>query len=261
MGISVNWSANTGSINTNYRINDAGHNVRFTSSNLTSDRFETNSPDKYITEYALNKAINENTKIQSILNEANIPAVLNMKELREIQSHHASDTKRIAAGIIDNLPFSLKNKADKYAVEQAAYLHDIGKVLIPSEILNKNSKLTAEETEIMHKHSELGYELLKNSGLDKKTLSLIKNHHQNAQKTGYPFVDNTFFADINQQIVSLADKYSALTEKRSYKKPMTSKEALTVILKDVNEGKYNPLIFNSLVKYSQQTDNISYIKA
>ena len=59
----------------------------------------------------------------------------------------------------------------------------------------------------------------------------------------------------------MADKYSALTEKRSYKKPMTSKEALTVILKDVQDGKYNPLIFNSLVKYAQKTNTMANVSA
>lgn len=261
MAISVNNTGNSGVVNTNYRINPPGHNVRFAGSNLTSDCFESTTPKKYTTEFALNKAIKENSKINIILKEANIPLKLNMKELEEIQTHHASDTREIAAGIIDNLPFSLKQKTDRQAVENAAYLHDIGKVLIPAEILNKEGKLSGEETEIMHKHSELSYELLKNSGLDKKTLNLIKNHHQNAKKTGYPFVDNTFFADINLQIVSMADKYSALTEKRSYKNQMTSKEALTVILKDVQDGKYNPLIFNSLVKYAQKTNTMANVSA
>lgn len=70
----------------------------------------------------------------------------------------------------------------------AAYLHDIGKVLIPVNILNKAGKLDERETEIMHKHSELGYELLKSTDIDKKTLNLIRNHHQNAKKTGYPLL-------------------------------------------------------------------------
>ena len=91
---------------------------------------------------------------------------------------------------------------------------------------------------------------MKIGGLDKKTLALIKNHHQNATKTGYPLVDKTFFADVNQQIVSISDKYSALTEKRPYKEPLTEKQALTIIYKDVKDGKFNPLIFNSLVKYT-----------
>lgn len=259
MGMNVTKPFSAGTVNTNYGVYPK-YNVRFTSS-LTSDRFETTSLNSYITEYNLQKAINTNPKINAILNEVNIPCQLNMKTLENLQNNHAKDTKNIACGIADNLPFALKNKADRAAIEKAAYLHDIGKALIPEEILNKNGKLNEVETNIMHKHSELSYELLKTSGLDKKTLNIIKNHHQNAKKTGYPFVDNTFFADINQQIVSIADKFSALTEKRAYKEPMRPKEALTVIYKDVKDGKLNPLVFNALAAYSQKSNSMTYLHA
>lgn len=237
-----------GGINTNYGYYKS-RNVRF-GANPAPDSFELTTLNNFTTEYNLKKAITENPKIEQILARHNVSCDLNMETIRDLQEHHAKDTKNIALGIIENLPLALKNKTDKNAVERAAFLHDTGKALIPEEILNKHGKLTEAETEIMHTHSELSYELLKNSGLDKKTLNLIKNHHQNATKTGYPFVDNNFFADVNQQIVSISDKYSALTEKRPYKEPLTEKQALTIIYKDVKDGKFNPLIFNSLVKYA-----------
>ena len=101
----------------------------------------------------------------------------------------------------------------------------------------------------MHKHSELGYEILKNTNLDKKTLNLIRNHHQNAKKSGYPFVSNDFRADLDLQILTMADKYSALTEKRAYKEAYTPKQALTIIYADVKDGKLHPFIFKALVNY------------
>ena len=66
------------------------------------------------------------------------------------------------------------------------------RVLIPPDVLNKKGRLNDAETKIMHRHSELSYELLKNTNLDKTTLNLIRNHHQNARRSGYPFVDNNF---------------------------------------------------------------------
>lgn len=225
-------------------------NVRF-SGNLSSDTFEVNSLKKYTSEYYLKKAVEENPEIKAILAEVNIPCKLNMDVLEELLSTHAKTTRETADGIISNLQFSLKTIVDKNAVDTAAYLHDLGKVLIPAEIVNKNGKLNEAEQNIMHKHSELGYELLKGSNLDKKVLNLIRNHHQNAARTGYPIVDNMFFADINQQIVSLADKYAALTEKRPYKDCISGSDALKLIYEDVESGKYNRLIYNALVKYSQ----------
>lgn len=105
-----------------------------------------------------------------------------MKELNHVLANHASDTKNIAKGITEHLPFSLQNKVDTKALLDAAYLHDVGKVLIPANILNKAGKLDERETQIMHKHSELGYELLKSTDIDKKTLHLIRKSPPETQR-------------------------------------------------------------------------------
>ena len=220
--------------------------------NLNNDRFESNSPAKYTSEIMIRKLANSNPRIGQILASVNTPFIINMNGLNGVLSKHSADTSKIAEGIVNNLPFSLKQKADLNSIKTAAYLHDIGKVFIPNEILNKTSKLTEKETEIMHKHSELGYELLKNTNLNPKVLHLIKHHHQNAQKSGYPKTDKNFFADLDLQILSMADKYSALTENRPYKPALNREEALTIIRNDVREGKLNPLVYNALVLYTDE---------
>ena len=240
-------------INANLGINYPTQNVRFYG-NLPSDSFETTSVNKYTSEFYLQKAIRSNPKITKILAEVDTPVKLNMEQLNNLLKNHAQDTKKTAIGIMENLPFSLQNLVDKKAVTDAAYLHDVGKSLIPPEILNKNGKLDKRETEIMHKHSELGYELLKDSNIDGKTLKLIRNHHQNAKRSGYPLVDKTFRADLNLQIVSVADKFSALTEKRSYKDAMDKTKALTIIYNDVKDGKLHPFVFKALVNYANKED-------
>jgi len=217
---------------------------------LPSDKFESTSPKRFTSEIMLHKLGDNNAGVHRILKSVNIPYQLNIEELNNILEGHCTDTQNIAEGIVKNLPFSLESKADLNAIKNAAYLHDIGKVFIPTEILNKNGKLTEEETNIVHKHAELGYELLKDSGIDNKTLLLIRNHHQNAQKSGYPRVDNNFNADLDLQILSTADKYSALTETRPYKEPMNREQALTIIRADVRNRKTNPLIYNALVNYT-----------
>ena len=182
-------------------------------------------------------------------------------DLKTLLDNHCSDVQNIALGIAENLPFSLQSKVDKTALKEAAYLHDIGKVLIPPEVLNKNGKLNDYETEVMHKHSELGYEILKNTNISKKTLDLIRNHHQNAKRSGYPFVNKDFRADLDLQILTMADKYSALTEKRVYKEAMTPKQALTIICSDVKEGKLHPFVFKALVSYanSLKAENVQLV--
>lgn len=253
MGIEILKPFNTGGISANRIINYPKPAVSFNGT-LTSDRFESDSVNRYTSEFYLRKAIQSNPRIAKILEEVDVPLKLHMEQLNTLLQNHASDTKRIAIGITENLPFSLQNKVNIKAVSDAAYLHDIGKALIPPEILNKNSKLNAAETEIMHRHSILGYELLKDSNIDKTTLHLIKNHHQNAKKTGYPFADKNFNADLNLQIVTMADKFSALTEKRPYKEAMDTTRALTIIYKDVKEGKLHPFIFKALVNFANKQE-------
>lgn len=248
MGLEINRPLGVGGITSNISIPQTGYNIWF--GNTNTDSFERTSSDRYTNEAVLKKLIASNPKIKNITKNFNPEMNLNMDEINELLQHHAKDTQNIAKGIINNLPFSLKTRADEKAIEDAAYLHDMGKVLIPKEILNKPSKLNEAETNIMHKHSELSYELLKNTDLSKTTLNLIRNHHQNAKKTGYPWVDNSFNADLNLQILTAADKYSALTEHRTYKAPLAPKQALTIIYQDVKDGKLHPFVFKALVNYA-----------
>lgn len=254
MGIEIFRPLGVGGISPNINITPNRYQTSF-GNYLSEDTFQRSGPDKYTSEAALKKMILANPKINHILKSSDIPLVLNMKDFKSLLANHATDTQNIAMGISSNLPFSLRTKVNEKALKDAAYLHDIGKVLIPAKILNKNGKLDTKETEIMHKHSELGYELLRTTDIDPITLNLVRNHHQNAKKTGYPWVNKDFYADINLQILSTADKYSALTEKRAYKEPMDAKQALTIIYQDVKEGKLNPLVFKALVNFVQTNEN------
>lgn len=227
--------------------------------NLRKDTFECTSLNRYTSKQALNKMIAANPKIAAVMK--NIPLVLNMEDFNTLMQEHAKNTKNTAKGIIDNLPFALKNQVDEKAVLDAAYLHDIGKVLIPREILNKTGKLDKEEFEIMQKHSELGYEMLKTTNIDKKTLALIRNHHKNGKNSGYPFANKKFKTDLNLQILSTADKYSALTEKRAYKDSLSPKEALAVIMSEAKEEKLHPAVFNALVNYARKSASENNITA
>ena len=99
----------------------------------------------------------------------------------------------------------------------AAFLHDIGKLFIPPEILNKPTKLTDEEYEIMKTHTTLGYEMcMKDLKLRPYALGPL-DHHEALNGTGYPNgitkKDIPFYA----QIIRVADEYDAIVSKRQYK--------------------------------------------
>lgn len=246
MGLEINRPLGVGGINGNIYLNRSNNRISFTS---VTDSFQSTSLDRFTTEAAINKMINANPKVKKIVKDFNPELNLNMEELSALMQNHASDTRNITRGIVENLPFSLRTKVDEKALDDASYLHDLGKVLIPKEVLNKPGKLDQNELKVMHTHSELSYELLKSTNINQKTLQLIRNHHQNAQKTGYPWVAKDFTADLNLQILSIADKYSALTEKRIYKAPMSAEQAMTIIYQDVKDGKIHPFVFKALVNY------------
>ncbi len=220
--------------------------------NLSEDTFEKKGVEKYTAKAFIEKSIALNPVIKDIIGDVNPDMLLNMKELNELSNSHSLITRETAAGIANHLPLALKLKVKPKALADAAYLHDIGKVLIPTQILNKSGKLNETEEEIMHRHSNLSYELLKSSDLDPYTLNLILYHHQNSQKTGYPYLQKGFKADINLQILSCADKYSALTEKRPYKEQMSPAQALTIIYKDVKKGTLSPFVFTALAAYARE---------
>ena len=100
----------------------------------------------------------------------------------------------------------------------------------------------------MQLHSQIGYELLKNSGFNEKVLNLIKYHHQNLHKNGYPYIEKDFDFGLDCQILSIADKYTALREERCYKNTFGKYEALEIIAKEVNKGLISQDIFTALIR-------------
>ena len=114
---------------------------------------------------------------------------------------------------------------------QAGLLHDIGKIKIDSELLNKKEKLTDEEFETIKRHSMLGYEILKDSpyvGTEIKNAVLM--HHERMDGSGYPLGVRDKEIGEYAKIVAIADVYDAMTSDRPYKKRVTPFEAFHMFL-------------------------------
>ena len=166
-----------------------------------------------------------------------------------------NDTCKIAIGIYSKLSEKLKSQINEIKLKEASMLHDLGKVLIPSKILNKPAKLNKKERKIMNIHSTLGYELLKTQNIDEETLDLVKYHHQNLIHSGYPVLHESHSpSDIGVQIISTADKYSALREKRIYRKQLSRLESLLILYREVREGKIHKDVYKALVDYAEKYD-------
>lgn len=215
---------------------------------------------KYLNEKAISEMVKVNSEITQILSKFKISIKINMRILNNLVQNHLPQTKDTALGIADYLPQNFKSAVNRKALVEATILHDIAKVIIPENIVNKEGSLTEAEREIMKEHAILSYELLKNTDLSDETLNLIKNHHHNPTKSGYPATDDNFISDINLQILSMADIYSALREKRSYKAAMSKEQALEIINKETQEGKFHSHVYSALVAYANKEENSFKLK-
>lgn len=203
----------------------------------------------------LQKMVDLNPSIKRILGDYKIKPIIDVKTLKELAGGHMNETCRVAVGIYSVLSENLRSKISEKTIKEASMLHDLGKVLIPSKILNKPARLNKKEREIMNIHSILGYELLKTQKINEETLDLVKYHHQNLIQSGYPALNCDHNpSDIGVQIISTADKYSALREARVYRRKLSRIESLLILYKEVREGKILPEVFNALVEYAKTYD-------
>lgn len=204
---------------------------------------------------AVSRMIRLNPAVTKILERYKIKPSIDTKTLKELAGGHMNDTCKVAMGIYSALSSKLKSGIKEKNIKEASMLHDLGKILIPSKVLNKPAKLNPKEREIMNIHSTLGYELLKTQGINEETLDLVKYHHQNLKHSGYPAIqaeDN--IPDIGVQIISTADKYSALREARVYRRKLSKIESLLILYREVLEGKIHKDIYKALFEYAVKYD-------
>ncbi len=153
---------------------------------------------------------------------------------------------------------------DKYVLDDedieliclASSLHDIGKIGIPLEILNKPGKLTPEEFDIMKKHSEIGYHMIESMQMyqDEKLVKYIKDitycHHEKYDGRGYPRGLKGDEIPICAQVVSVADCYDALRSERCYKPAFTHEQAIKMITNG-ECGKFSDILMECLLQSAE----------
>ena len=169
--------------------------------------------------------------------------------------------------LTDLLLHRLVQKTDRYQLDEsdiaristASALHDIGKIVIPEEILNKPGRLTAEEFAIIKNHTVAGAQMLQDLGQviarDEPLLqvahAICRWHHERWDGNGYPDRLKEDEIPIAAQVVALADVYDALTSERCYKHAYDHDTALRMILNG-ECGAFNPLLLDCLQKSSEQ---------
>lgn len=149
---------------------------------------------------------------------------------------HSVNVALLAA--IMGMRLGYKKKRLKY-LTLGALLHDVGKLRVPKEILNKPGGLTDGEFAIMKQHPQMGVEMLKNTHLLSSVTATVREHHERWNGKGYPYGLRGNSIHFDAQIVAVADVYEALTADRPYRKGLPPYYALEMILawsgKDFNK--------------------------
>jgi putative nucleotidyltransferase with HDIG domain len=133
-----------------------------------------------------------------------------------------------------------------------ALLHDIGKIIVPTDVLNKPGKLTDEEWAIMKRHPEAGLELVAEIDFPGDITAIIRNHHERWDGTGYPDGLAGEAIPLAARILCVADVYDALTTTRSYRAGMTHARAAEIMRG--SPGQFDPHLLEMFLDWAGTAD-------
>lgn len=152
-----------------------------------------------------------------------------MKAMEARDKYTEGHSHRVA-GIVDMIAHEMK--LSEFKIEQlniASTVHDVGKVGIDDSILNKHGSLTDEEYEIIKKHPEIGYNILKEVKNMENILDLVRHHHERYDGKGYPDGKDKDSLSIDVFIIQLADAIDAMATDRPYRPALSEEEIISEI--------------------------------
>jgi putative two-component system response regulator len=141
------------------------------------------------------------------------------------------------------------------ALKRGGYLHDLGKVSIPDDILKKGTRLTPEEWDIMKQHPVIGEAICRPLKSFRKVLPIIRHHHEHWDGSGYPDHLRGYDIPLLARILQVVDVYDALRTARPYKPALSHDEAKHTMLDEANTGMWDPNLvpeFFAMLKKKEQ---------
>ncbi len=197
-------------------------------------------------------------EIRERMEQANlmVDILSNIIEFRNGESgSHVRQIRQLTELLLERLG----EETDRYALDQsdilrislAAAIHDIGKIAVPNEILNKYGRLTEVEFSVMKDHTLIGADMVRELPLDQEeplvrtAYEICRWHHERYDGSGYPDGLGGEEIPISAQVVGLADVYSTMTTDRVYQKARSHEEVMELILSG-KCGAFNPLLLKCL---------------
>lgn len=158
-----------------------------------------------------------------------IQTILNTLHIKyKIEQTHSNRVSELSKKIGMAMNLSEKEIAE---LELAGLMHDIGKIAVDENILNKQGRLSDEEWAEIKRHPEIGYRILSASNNMSYIAQYVLSHHERPDGKGYPFGLTREKIPIQSLIIAVADAYDAMTSNRSYRHPVTKQEAIDELKK------------------------------
>lgn len=170
-------------------------------------------------------------------------------------STHSLGVAKTARHLADKLDWTKEELDD---MELAGYLHDLGKLAIPSEILNKKGSLSESEYNLIKSHTYHTYHILNPIKVGKidKIKSWAAYHHEYLDGSGYPFGIGSNRLDTGSRIMMVADKFTALTEDRPYREGMSQKQVTDILMDLARSDKIDKDIVDLLLEDYYSFDQV-----
>ncbi len=140
-------------------------------------------------------------------------------------------------------------------IHMAAHLHDIGKVAVPDDVLNKPDRLTIDEFEIMKSHPRIGYNIVNKIDVLQETSLYILHHHERWDGRGYPCGLKGKEIPLGARIITIADSFDAMTSARSYQTGISIEDAFKEI-KRCRGAQFCPEVVDVFMKLEDEMDKI-----
>jgi putative nucleotidyltransferase with HDIG domain len=179
--------------------------------------------------------------------DRNPNALLCMTKIREKDSYLLEHSLNVAILLANFATHVGMSEALSQELALSGFLHDIGKIKVPDEILHKPGRLTDPEMEIMKNHVNEGTAVLAEMGIPKRIVRTIGEHHERLDGCGYPEGKKGDEISLFGRMIAIIDTYDAITADRCYKVGMSSKKALQILLQESPE-KYDQRLVKKFIK-------------